>query len=523
MNDKRKDRIKNAIIIFLVILLILTFFSNTWMNRTLPEVSTVYVQQASISPKIRGTGTVEADSPYSVMVSQKRKISSVEMRVGDEVHQGDVLYKLDDQESEELETAEKALADLEVAYQTALFSGNVPDEVITEVRNDEETTPDEYQKKLKDITDRYDAAVAARDAAKNAKKAAEDQMAELDIQFTRESGENNYNKLTPEYTSALATYEIARLTAELETADAEQRDAIQAQINDYTTMIANNTKDEAQLTTYEAQMQLGRDYQKKLVQRVIDDATYDLEEAEAKITQIGEERTKITTAIATQISLTEQKVEIKKAQDKVEKLQAESVGATVTCPVDGVITSMGYKAGETTDPETAAAIIQVAGRDMITSFSVTNAQAKKVHVGDAAEPQNMWYYSEFTSTLRAIKSDPSDPAGKKLLEFTISSPEVQAGQKVSLQIGQTSQMYDLTVPNSAIREDNNGKFILIVQSKSSPLGNRYVASRVDVEVVESDDTNTAINASLMGYEYVITNSSEPIKAGQYVRLANDTL
>ena len=79
MNEKRKDRIKNAIIIFLAVLLILTFFSNTWMNRTLPEVSTAYVQSASISPKIRGTGVVEADSPYSVMVSQKRKISAVEM------------------------------------------------------------------------------------------------------------------------------------------------------------------------------------------------------------------------------------------------------------------------------------------------------------------------------------------------------------------------------------------------------------------------------------------------------------
>ncbi len=524
MNEKRKDRIKNAIIIFLVLLLILTFFSNTWMNRTLPEVSTAYVQSASISPKIRGTGTVEADSPYSVMVSQKRKISAVEMRVGDEVHQGDVLYTLEDQESDELATAEKALADLEVAYQTSLFSGNVPDNVITEVRNDEETTADEYQKQLKDITDRYDAAVAARDAAKKAKKAAQDQMTELEIQYTKESGENNYNKMTPEYTAALATYEVARLTGELELAgDPDQQAAIQSQINDYNLMIANSTKDAAQLGTYENQMQLGRDYQKKLVQRVIDDATYDLDEAEAKITKISEERTKITTAIATQITLTEQKLEIKKAQDKVEKLQAESVGATVTCPVDGVITAMGYKAGETTDPENAAAVIQVAGRDMITSFSVTNAQAKKVHVGDAAEPQNMWYYSEFSSTLRAIKNDPSDPAGKKLLEFTIVSPEVQAGQQVSLQIGQASQVYDLTVPNSAIRDDNNGKFILIVQSKSSPLGNRYVASRVDVEVVESDDTNTAINASLMGYEYVITNSSEPIKAGQYVRLANDTL
>ena len=37
---KRREWIKNAAIVFLVIMLILTFFSNTIMNYSLPEVAT---------------------------------------------------------------------------------------------------------------------------------------------------------------------------------------------------------------------------------------------------------------------------------------------------------------------------------------------------------------------------------------------------------------------------------------------------------------------------------------------------
>ena len=40
----RKDKIKNITIIFLLVMLILTFFSNTIMNYSLPEVSATYAQ-----------------------------------------------------------------------------------------------------------------------------------------------------------------------------------------------------------------------------------------------------------------------------------------------------------------------------------------------------------------------------------------------------------------------------------------------------------------------------------------------
>ena len=79
----------------------------------------------------------------------------------------------------------------------------------------------------------------------------------------------------------------------------------------------------------------------------------------------------------------------------------------------------------------------------------------------------------------------------------------------------------MVVPNSAIKTGNTGKFVLVVKSKSSPLGNRYIASNVEVSVLASDDNYTAISAALDGDEYVITTSSKQVKAGEQVRLANE--
>ncbi len=96
-----------------------------------------------------------------------------------------------------------------------------------------------------------------------------------------------------------------------------------------------------------------------------------------------------------------------------------------------------------------------------------------------------------------------------------------AGQSLNVSVGQKSANYDMTVPNSAIREDSNGKFILVITSKSSPIGTRYFASRVDVEVLASDDTKSAISGAVESYSYVITTSTKPVEAGKQVRLADN--
>ena len=60
--SKKRELIKTIAIIFLVIMLLLTFFSQTIMNHSLPEVATQVVQSGTINAKIRGSGTVDRKS-----------------------------------------------------------------------------------------------------------------------------------------------------------------------------------------------------------------------------------------------------------------------------------------------------------------------------------------------------------------------------------------------------------------------------------------------------------------------------
>ena len=99
--------------------------------------------------------------------------------------------------------------------------------------------------------------------------------------------------------------------------------------------------------------------------------------------------------------------------------------------------------------------------------------------------------------------------------------DVTSGAEMSISVGQKSANYDLIVPNSAIKSDTNGSFVLLVSVKSSPLGNRYTAKRVSVEVLANDDNNSAVVADLSSGDYVITTSSAPVASGDMVRMADN--
>ena len=88
----RKETVKNVAIIFLSVMLVLTFFSNSILNHSLPEVATEMVSYDTITERVRGTGVVEADDPYKVIVNDSRTIVSVAVSPGDMVMKDQVLF-----------------------------------------------------------------------------------------------------------------------------------------------------------------------------------------------------------------------------------------------------------------------------------------------------------------------------------------------------------------------------------------------------------------------------------------------
>ena len=66
----------------------------------------------------------------------------------------------------------------------------------------------------------------------------------------------------------------------------------------------------------------------------------------------------------------------------------------------------------------------------------------------------------------------------------------------------------------------NGYFVLVITVKSSPLSNRYIATRVDVQVLAEDDTNAAVSGLSAG-DFVITTSNRPVESGHQVRMVEN--
>lgn len=564
---KRREWVKNAAIIFLSVMLVLTFFSNTFMNYSLPEVAAQYVNSGTITAKIRGTGTVESGDPYNVKINETRTISSVLVKTGDKVEKGDMLFLLEDKESKELTEAQAALDKAMLDFELALLSGDISNATFQNVQNGKTSSVNTYQSRIlaaeaeikkwqKQVDEATDAinqlktsqvnvdasgtpdasseqakvdaaqAVLNRDEVKIAKdKVSEWQTAQATCQATIDKYNENIassvsgNDFVNQVTEAEYTLAVQNRNRYQELIDGKQ-----SVLNDTAKVKAYNDKVNA---LAEANKELANKQNSKenstnsiTVQTQSWQTELDKRNIQLKAAQDTKEQ--LLKDISSELNLDYQLDSLQKQRDEIAEMQENAVGASVDAPIAGTITSVTVKAGDEAQPDTALLTMQPEGKGYTMSFSVTNEQAKRLSVGDKADLVNSWRYDDMDITLASIKPDTTDPGQKKLLTFDITGDEVTAGQTLNVSVGQKSANYDLIVPNSAIREDSNGKFILIVESKSSPLGNRYVATRVDVEVLASDDTQSAVSGGLYGYEFVITTSTKPVEAGKLVRLANNS-
>ena len=565
---KRREWVKNAAIIFLSVMLVLTFFSNTFMNYSLPEVAAQYVQSGTITAKIRGTGTVESGDPYNVKIAETRTISSVLVKTGDKVEKGAPLLLLEDKESKELTDAQAALDKAMLDFELALLSGDISNSAFQNVQNGNvsslntyqsrivaaEAEIDKWQKQVDEATTAINQLKTAQvnvdaggapdtsleqnkvnvaQAALNSDeiKIAKDKISEWQAaQATCQATIDKYNENIASSVSGNGF--VNQVTEDEYQLAVKNRDQYQSLINERQAFINSNPD---KVKAYDEKVKALADANKALTEKqnsktnstnslTVQTQNWqtELDKRNIQLKAAQDTKAQLLKDISTELNLDYQLDSLKKQRDDIAKLQENAVGASIEAPISGTITSVTVKAGDEAQPDTALVTMQPEGKGFTMSFSVTNDQAKRLSVGDKADLVNSWRYSNMDITLASIKPDTTDPGQKKLLTFDITGDEVTPGQSLNVSVGQKSANYDLIVPNSAIREDSNGKFILIVESKSSPLGNRYVATRVDVEVLASDDTQSAVSGALYGYEFVITTSTQPVEAGKLVRLANNS-
>lgn len=646
MENKRREWVKTAAIIFLTIMLLLTFFSNTIMNYSLPEVSAKYVESGSLSEQIRGTATVEAAQQYEVKYTgSSRVVQAIEVKQGDTVEKGQVLLRFEEGESPDLQQAQSDLEAKQDEYRTKLLDAGVDysaDEL--SIKNLEEDIArlkqtlggsDDYLKKIEEqkaLEDKInDLTKQSNDLTKES-KAFEDELTHIGEQLTALSGDDyeslddvyskvlsplyddvvkykaekeKYDKQVEQITKELGDKvtnediiskqaEISKLQSQLDALNERYLEALvsddgdpitvaqsikdtntdlskarselnelynkqttsnlisqklKTATNNQTTFTNSFNKAENKLNLQKIEVSKKLNAEKKSVKAKADKKNNELDNVKAEIEDVKLDKTQADADLETinsieskERDLESQKLalqkkqkddlaaagkdeiatealqrEIKRLEEKVEKIKADAAGGEITAQVAGVISSMKITAGETLESGASVASIEMTEKGYTASFSVTLDQAKKVKIGDNADIQYFWG-GDAQAKLTQIKADQSDTQ-KKQLVFDITG-DVAPGQSLQLVLGGKGQPYECIIPNNAIKEDSNGKFVLTVVAKSSPLGNRYIAKRADITVLASDGVNTAVTGVVQS-DFIISTSTKPINAGDQVRLVDN--
>lgn len=209
-------------------------------------------------------------------------------------------------------------------------------------------------------------------------------------------------------------------------------------------------------------------------------------------------------------------IQLKK--NEISRLKKKRKNVVIRAKLAGTISDLTAKTGENATPGNSLLNIQPSGNGYQISIPVTMEQSKLVKRGDNATVLNMWD-DDIKVILANIKTDPQNPSAGKTLVFNVSGKNIQNGTSLSISVGERKANYDYIVPTSAIREDSDGKFVLIIQEKPSPVGNRYIAKKEEVQVLAQNETQSAISAGFDSYANVITTASKAVEKGDYVRLA----
>lgn len=589
--NRKREIIKTILIVFLIVMLVLTFCSNTIMNKSLAEITTESATSGKLTERIRGSGLVESNQSYDVKIDGNKIIDTIMIKTGQEVKKGDVLFTVGTEDSEELETAQASLIALELEYQKALLTtpedytaenqaiSNAREDLNAAIakRNNAIANSDSAQQSLYDynsnkneltrktkIFDKLQSTIIAIDSNDYASasveyignliflydaysKAEEDYNTAYALytqMLTGKPSENPSESPTENYTdtdngsqdstqepTTTPTPDNDTLEALKADADAKRavRDTALEEYNNNKAEIRNDLMNQLysiesdinslneQIANYESSQ--GSDSAMSIEQydediRVKQNALEELIVNLNKTKNENDLQNKTNT-----LEIEAKKKEIDNLNKKIEKIKQENSITEIKSEYSGIVSSISAKIGEETVPDVPVAVIDIAEEGYTVELTVEAEKTKKIKKGIEAEVVNNWN-GDITAVLTDIKNDTKANSKNKILKFSVTG-DVSTGTMIDLSIPCGSGSYDTIVPKSAVYKDSKGSFVLIVNSKSSPLGNRYYAKRVDVEVLASDEISSAVQGAISSGDYVITTASKPIKPNEQVRMKDN--
>lgn len=549
--------VKKALIVFVAGLAVLTFFSNTIMNATIPRVMTSYASRNNLSYTNNATSTLEATDEVKVKGLDNRTVGAVHYTNYDWVEEGDEVITL--APLSDMTSLEELQDQLENLLREQEYANRVPHH------------PNDYTSFEIQI---HTAQLAVDDAQADLVAAQNRDATISSAQQTISGNQANLVSLEAQLTAATASIEgitaqITSLENQLSVVEAtiagilnqptntpassdpdESQDAETttppAQSNNVTleALYAQKADLEAQIAALNAQIPGqqsridGLAAQIVVAQEAISAAQTTLAEAEGlptvyaaqdalTLAQIALDDARVAysdqiindgiAADQAQDSANDMQESIDELRERISTLEEELSQNSIVAPISGYVFNMSVDVDSALSKDEVVFTIVPSDSEFTASFNFSSEVASTMSIGQELNADNYYWVDKIVIT--NIKPDPNSPRENRIVKCNIISEyTLWPGESITVTADRGNSTYDHVIAASALNEDNSGNFVFVVDQSSSPLGDKYVVRKVSVTVEARSGALVAISGEGLDGVMIVTRSEEPLTSGTRVRL-----
>ena len=549
--SSRRTKVIKAMIAFVALLAVLTFFSNTIMNMTIPKVMGSYASRGNLSYSNGSRGEIVVDNQTEIKGLEGRVVDEIKVTSYDTVKKGDTILTLKPIEDDETLATKKAslkTLEREKAYAARQPKQATDFSIQTDAINTAKTTLSEAKDTLKKVQNKKSA------ISNNQKIIDEESVKKVSLEATVAAAAKTVEDLKTQIDKLLTEKAPldAQITVYKETNTPEPTEDELLNNSTPYAILVNKVKEK------EEEIKKLNDLLKPAEERM-NEASADLAECEGKISKaeaaieslegLPSEASAKNEVTSAQNALNNANkaysdakktasVEADKAKDtendrdediaklkaEIEKLEAAAKITEIKAPAAGLVYNISVAAGDNLTAKTVVGyILPEEHRECSVTFKFDTKVAQNIWAGQQLEITSGFAQS---CTVISKKPDPDNPRGKMLVKCHIDGEDSWPGEEITVNAGRGNDNYKCVVPSSAVNEDNGGQFVYAIIGSSTPLGDKYTVKRIDVTVEATDGAFSAITSAkgeLDKYDVMIVIRSEkPLEDGQRVRLEDYT-
>lgn len=515
---------------FLALMVLFTLLSRAADEMTIPRVPVIYPTKGTIDRTLTAYGKVEELSAQAVTTEQGLRVAEIAVKAGAVVEAGDPLFTLDtDDIQAKLDEAREALErmDMDISDRASQEDLNAQDRAKALERANQDyaaakTSADRaVERAAKALSDaKAKLSAAAPPTGDRAALEAASIQAKEQIVATGDELARLQQKVEDEV--AKAREEAQELGEDPDQREAQVRESWQSGLNEAAEKLASaqtaQSDADSALASYDQAIQAyaalrdSVDMAQDSYDQAVESRNNTLRAASRQIEDAQRPQAQDSSGEKAMMDREHQAQQVSRLEDLLKN------GGVVSAPCAATVTGVSVTVGLPTPDGTA---ILLAGDDNAGVFTAQfpAEQEKYLSPGDeAAIKLGNGKLPLEGLKLETVAQNAADP---NLLDVTVRVPEgtLTVGTAGELEVRRKSQIYECRVPLSALHGQEDEYFLLIARENAGFLGPELTAARLDVTVLEKNETMAAIQpVEFKRGQGFLGAGEKSVSAGDRVRL-----